>query len=91
MVRFQLRVDQVVTMLQCTLTSKAQENIKDDSQIVEKSLEELKKITHDCAMSRMSRGDDVYEMARNLLLKLAEKKTPRIDAEGSKKRRLTQN
>ena len=89
MVRFQLRVDQVVTMLQCTLTSKAQENIKDDSQIVEKSLEELKKITHDCAMSRMSRGDDVYEMARNLLLKLAEKKTPRIDAEGSKKRRLT--
>ena len=80
MVRFQLRVDQVIAMLQCTLTSEARENIKDD-QIVEKSLGELKKITHDCAMSRMSRGDDIFEMARNLLT--------RIDAEGTKKRRLT--
>ena len=103
MVRFQLRVDQVVAMLECTLTSEARGNIKDD-QIVEKSLGELKKITQECAMLRMSRGDDV---ARNLL-KLVEKK-PRSDAEGinesnletaaipfktlhgNKRRRLTQN
>ena len=106
MVRFQLRVDQVVAMLECTLTSEARGNIKDD-QIVEKSLGELKKITQECAMLRMSRGDDVFEMARNLL-KLVEKK-PRSDAEGvnesnletaaipfktlhgNKRRRLTQN
>lgn len=94
MVRFQLRVDQVVAMLQCTtLTSEARENTKDD-QIVRKSLEELKKITQECAMLRMSRGDDVFEMGRNLL-----KLTRKIDAKATnlnesdletKRRRLTQ-
>lgn len=83
MVRFQLRVDQVVAMLQCTtLTSEARENTK-DHQIVRKSLEELKKITQECAMLRMSRGDDIFEIGRNLL-----KLVPKIDAEATNEREL---
>jgi hypothetical protein len=84
MVRFQLRVDQVVVMLQCTSTLEARQNINAD-QIVEKSLEELKKITQECAMLRMSRGDDVFEMGRNLLNPVSRKRKPKIDAETTNK------
>jgi len=82
MVHFQLCVDQVVAMLQCTLTVEARENIK-DNKILEKSLEELKKITQECAMLRMSRGDDVFEMGRNLLKLVSNKRKPKIDAEAT--------
>ena len=80
MVCFQLRMDQVVVMLQCTSTLEAQQNIN-ANQIVEKSLEELKKITQECAMLRMSCGDDVFEMGRNLLNPVSCKRKPKIDAE----------
>jgi len=84
MVRFQLHMDQVVVMLQCTLTLEAWQNINAD-QIVEKSLEELKKITQECAMLWMSHGDDVFEMGRNLLNPVSCKRKPKIDAETTNK------
>jgi len=84
MVHFQLRVDQVVVMLQCTSMLEAQQNINAD-QIVEKSSEELKKITQECAMLRMSHGDDVFEMGRNLLNPFSCKRKPKIDAETTNK------
>ena len=87
MVRFQLHMDQVVVMLQCTLTLEAWQNINAD-QIVEKSLEELKKITQECAMLRMSHGDDVFEMGRNLLNPVSCKRKPKIDTETTNKNNM---
>ena len=84
MVRFQLHMDQVVVMLQCTSTLEAWQNINAD-QIVEKSLEELKKITQECAMLWMSHGDDVFEMGRNLLNPVSHKRKLKIDAETTNK------
>jgi len=84
MVCFQLCMDQVVVMLQCTLMLEARQNINAD-QIVEKSLEELKKITQECVMLQMSHGDDVLEMGRNLLNPVSRKRKLKIDAETTNK------